>query len=78
MVAGRRGVVLESILIARDYLVAEERENGLKRIRVVPLKDGDAQYTIEFGEPLYEVDASFSDDFEAHTLTYTYGSDSHH
>jgi oligopeptidase B len=52
MVPHRPDVLLEGFELFRDYLVLEERENGLTRIRVRPW-EGEGEHEVAFDEPAY-------------------------
>src|SRR5690606_8244697 len=69
----RPEVLLEDILIFRDYLVLEERSNGLNQIRIHAW-DGSADYYLPFQSETYTAYASVNPDFETHWLRYAYQS----
>src|SRR5690606_11183400 len=73
LVAHRPEVLLEDILIFRDYLVLEERSNGLNQIRIHAW-DGSADYYLPFQSETYTAYASVNPDFETHWLRYAYQS----
>ena len=52
VVPHRDDVFLERFELFRDYLVVEERRDGLMRLRVRP-SSGDREHQIDFGEPAY-------------------------
>ncbi|NBC18050.1 MAG: prolyl oligopeptidase family serine peptidase, partial [Bacteroidetes bacterium] len=49
----RDDVLLEDFQLFNDYLVAEERHDGLVRLRVRPWDEPDAEHYIAFDEPAY-------------------------
>ena len=52
MIPHREDVLLESFELFQDYLVVEERKQGLIQLRVLPWKGGEEHY-LDFGEPTY-------------------------
>ncbi len=73
LVAHRPEVLLEDVLIFRDYLVLEERSNGLNQIRIQAW-DGSTDYYLPFESETYTAYASVNPDFETHWLRYAYQS----
>jgi oligopeptidase B len=71
VVAHRDDVLLESFEIFRDFLVVEERQNGLLQLRVRPWS-GDDEHYIDFGEPAYLAYISTNPEFDTNTLRYVY------
>ena len=69
----RDDVLLESFELFRDFLVAEERHQGLVRLRVIPW-NGEAGHNVDFGEPAYSVELGENFDFNTSTLRYGYAS----
>ena len=69
----RTATLLEDFSIFKDYLVLEERTNGLNKIRI---KRWDAQedYYLPFTEETYSVGVYSNPDFETDTLRYSYNS----
>ncbi len=52
VIAHREDVLLEDIEIFKNYLVVEERSNGLNHIRIMPWS-GEADYYLPFGSETY-------------------------
>ena len=52
MIAHREDVFLEGIEIFKDYLVVEERKEGLNQLRVIRWDNGNEHY-IDMGEEVY-------------------------
>jgi oligopeptidase B len=73
IVAHRPDVLLESMEIFRDYLVLEERSNGLNHIRIMPWKGG-AAYYLPFGSETYSAYTTANLDFDTEVLRYSYQS----
>ncbi len=69
----RDDVLLESFELFRDFLVTEERRQGLVRFRVMPAK-GDGEHDVDFGEPAYAAALGDNHDFNASILRYEYTS----
>lgn len=68
----RESVLLESFELFKDYLVIEERLNGLRAIRIINW-DGDEHY-MKFNDPAYLATTSSNLDFDTDMLRYTYSS----
>ncbi len=69
----RDDVLLESFELFRDFLVTEERHQGLVRFRVIPW-NGEAEHHVEFGEAAYAAGLGDNPDFNTATLRYGYTS----
>lgn len=69
----RDSVYLEGIEIFRDYLVLEERENGLSRLRVKSWDDSKDLY-LPFDSETYTAGIGINPDFDSHQLRYSYSS----
>ncbi len=69
----RDDVLLEGVEIFSDYLVLEERRNGLVGIRVRPWSGGEEHY-VDFEEPAYLAYTTANHDFDTHLLRYAYES----
>lgn len=54
IIPNRENVLLEGVEGFEQFLVLEERENGLTHLRVLST-DGNTDYRIDFGEPVYTV-----------------------
>ena len=73
-VIGHRGdVFLEGIELFRDYLVVEERKEGLINLRVIRWKDGSEHY-VDMGEEVYTAGISVNPEFDTGVLRYAYSS----
>jgi oligopeptidase B len=73
VIAHREDVFLESIEIFEDYLVVEERIEGLSHLRVIPWDKGQEHY-IEMGEEVYTAWISINPDFDSKLLRFGYSS----
>lgn len=73
VIAHREDVFLEGIEIFRDYLVVEERKEGLSHLRVMPWTGGEEHY-IDMGEEVYSAWISVNPEFDSKVLRYGYTS----
>lgn len=73
VIAHRPETLLEGIEIFKDYLVLEERTNGLNQIRVKRW-DGSGEYYMEFQDPAYTAYVSANPEFDTEILRYGYTS----
>jgi len=69
----RPKVRLEGIEIFSDYLVIEEREAGLKKLRVRRW-DGSDDHYLAFPDPVYTVGTEINRDYKSSELRYSYSS----
>ncbi len=73
IIAHREAVLLEDIEIFKDFLVVEERENGLNKIRIIPW-NGEGEYYLPFESETYTAYTSSNVDFDTAILRYGYQS----
>ena len=69
----RPEVYLEGIEVFNQYLVVQERSEGLLHIRVMP-QDGGEEYYLDFGESAYTAYVGSNPEFDTTTLRYGYTS----
>jgi oligopeptidase B len=69
----RGQVHLLGMEIFKDYLVLNERKDGLRGLRVINQKSGKDEY-IDFGEQTYTASISVNEEFNANVLRYSYTS----
>ena len=69
----RKETLLEDISIFKDYLVLEERTNGLNKIRIKRWDNSEVYY-LPFDEETYTADAYSNPDFDTDILRYSYNS----
>ncbi len=69
----RDDVLLESFELFRDFFVAEERHQGLVRLRIVPWS-GDGERYVAVGEPAYLLALGDNPEWETSTVRYVYTS----
>ena len=73
VVAHRSDVLLEDIEIFKDFLVLEERSNGLNKIRIMPWS-GEGEYYLPFESETYTANTGTNVDFDTDILRYSYQS----
>ena len=73
VIAHRKDVLLEDIEIFKDFLVVEERENGLNKIRIMPWS-GEGEYYLPFESETYTAYTTSNVDFDTDVLRYGYQS----
>lgn len=69
----RPDVLLESVDEFRDFLVVEERKEGLVQFRIINRGDNREHY-IDFGEPTYMASTTSNPEYDSQTLRYGYTS----
>ena len=73
LIPHREDVLLEDIEIFKNYLVVEERSNGLNHIRIMPW-NGEPDYYLPFGSETYNAYTTTNVDFDTDVLRYSYQS----
>lgn len=73
LIGHRKDVLLEGIEIFKDYLVVEERSNGLNKIRIMPWS-GKGEYYLPFNIETYTAYTTTNVDFDTEILRYAYQS----
>ncbi|MGO4771890.1 S9 family peptidase [Flavobacterium sp. W22_SRS_FK3] len=73
LIPHREDVLLEDIEIFKNYLVVEERSNGLSHIRIMPW-NGEPDYYLPFGSETYNAYTTTNIDFDTDVLRYGYQS----
>ncbi|WP_310381399.1 S9 family peptidase [Flavobacterium sp.] len=73
VITHRADVLLEDIEIFKNYLVLEERSNGLNHIRIMPWS-GAGEYYLPFESETYNAYATSNVDFDTDILRYSYQS----
>ncbi len=69
----RKDVLLEDIEIFKDYLVVNERENGLNKLRIISWK-GNEDYYLPFNSETYTAYIGNNPDFNSDVLRYGFNS----
>lgn len=73
VIGHREDVYLVGIEIFKEYLVVEERKEGLNNLRVIGWDNGEEHY-VEMEEEVYAVFISINPDFDSKLLRYVYTS----
>jgi oligopeptidase B len=73
LIAHRENVYLNNIEIFSEYLVVEERKDGLNHLRVIQWDNGEEHY-LDFGEEVYVANTSVNPEFDSKLLRYNYSS----
>ena len=73
VVPHREDVLLEGVEEFKDFIVLEERKDGLVKMRIRNLKDG-AEHYIDFGEATYAAYVGANPEYSSTTLRYGYNS----
>ena len=66
-------VLIESIDVFQEFLVIQERKNGLKKIKLYPFESREEKY-IEFDEETYYLGLGVNDGYNTNDLYYSYNS----
>ena len=69
----REDVLLEDFSIYRDFIVIEERINGLNKIRIKKW-DNSVDYYLPFDEETYTAGVHFNPEFDSNVIRYSYNS----
>jgi len=67
----RDSVLIESMLVFKDYMVIFERENGLQQVRILNF-DTNKSYYIDFPEPIYMVFPTGNAEYNTDILRFNY------
>jgi oligopeptidase B len=73
LIPHREEALLENIDIFKNFLVVEERKNGLSHIRIMS-HDKKQDFQLEFNDPTYTCGISFNPEFDTDELRYGYTS----
>ncbi len=73
VIAHRADVLLEGVEIFREYMVVDERKNGLTHIRIIRWDGGD-DYYLPFPDAAYAAGVGANYDFDTEILRYGYSS----
>lgn len=73
VIGHREDTLLEDISIFNDYLVLEERNNGLNKIRIKKWDDS-ADYYLPFDEETYTASVYNNPEFDTNIIRYSYNS----
>lgn len=70
----RPDTYLEGTEIFKDFLVLQERNNGLTQLRITKWNEPNTEYYVDFGEEAYTAGIGINPDFDSKMLRYTYSS----
>lgn len=70
----RENVFLENIELFKNFLVLEERKDGLTHLRIMPWKDGQNDHYVEFDDPTYMAYIGQNPEFNTDLLRFGYSS----
>jgi oligopeptidase B len=73
VIGNRADVLLEGIEIFKDYLVVDERKNGLTQLRIIKWADK-SEYYLPFQDPAYSAGVGANPDYDTQVLRYSYSS----
>ncbi|HYE96817.1 MAG TPA: S9 family peptidase [Rubricoccaceae bacterium] len=73
LVPHRADVLLENFDVFEDFVVTQEREGGLSRLRV-RTKDGALDHEVDFGEPTYAASLGYTPTYDTDVVRYNYAS----
>ncbi len=69
----RADVTVESVHAFKDYLVIEERDRGLNKLRIQSFSSGQAHY-VDFPEPVYTIGLGGNAEFDTKLVRFNYTS----
>ena len=72
-IAEQPGVLIESVDLFKDYVVAIEKTEGLNRMRMLDFRSGDWK-PIQFPEPVYAAFPNGNPEYDTHMFRYSYQS----
>lgn len=70
----REDVLLEGVEIFKEFLVVDERKNGLTELRIMPWNKDIAEHYISFQDPAYTAYLSTNPEFDTKVVRYGYSS----
>ncbi|WP_236652773.1 S9 family peptidase [Chitinophaga vietnamensis] len=73
LIPHRSDVLLEDLSLFKDYMVLEERKNGLTQLRIINTKTHQEKY-LPFAEPTYTAGISVNPEMDSKELRYFYTS----
>src|SRR5262249_53300938 len=73
MIAGRTDVTVESVTAFKDFLVVEERDRGLIKLRIWDFARGNSHY-VTFDEPAYQASIGANAEYDTPWLRFNYTS----
>jgi oligopeptidase B len=73
VITHREDVLVEDMSLFKDYMVVEERNNGLNKIRIIRWDESD-DYYLPFEEEAYSASVAYNPEFDTDQLRYNYNS----
>ncbi len=73
IIPNRNDVLIQGIEEFKDFMVVNERKNGLANMRIINLNDK-TEYYINFAEAAYSADFNANPEYNSHTIRYNYSS----
>ena len=73
VIAHRSDVLLQNIEMFNNYMVVDERKDGLTNLRIIHQNSGEEHY-LDFGEPAYDAYISINAEFDTNILRFGYTS----
>ncbi len=73
VIPNREDVLLQNITVFKNFMVLNERKDGLVNMRIIEHASGDEHY-LDFGEPAYNAYTSVNRDFDTDLLRYGFTS----
>ncbi len=73
IIAARQDVTLEDVIAFENFLVTEERERGLNKLRIHSFLTNEDHF-VEFPDPVYTAAVSGNGEYSTRTLRFTYTS----
>lgn len=73
-IAHRSEVLIEDIEVFLNFIVVDERQNGLTRLRIISRRDPNTDWYVDFEDPAYMAYLSVNKEFDTDILRYGYTS----
>jgi oligopeptidase B len=73
VIAHREDVMLEQVELFKDFLVVQERKDGLEHLRIRPW-NGSEEHYLDFGESAYSAWTAYNPEFDTKVLRYGFNS----
>jgi oligopeptidase B len=73
VIAHREDTLIEGLELFKDYMVVDERRDGLTHLRIIDHKTNTEHY-LDFGEAAYSAGTSVNPDFDSEWLRFSYTS----
>ncbi len=73
VIAHREDIRLQGVQVFKDFMVVQERKDGLRQLRIIFDKDGSEHY-LDFGEAAYVAYPTSNYEYDTQTLRYGYSS----